>query len=320
MALQGTLDTFELPDVLRLLASTRKAGRLHLSSDRGDGDVWMADGAVVALAAPGASRPADDLPEGLFELLRAREGSFVFEPGDEPATAQPPADVEPLLATAERQLAEWREIEAVVPSLASWLALAPELPGPTATVDAATWRLVAAIGSGLTVGELGEQLDLAEVPVSGLVRDLVEMGLAEIGPAPAHAAPAPAPSFVAPEAPAAADEPAPVFATPAHEPVTAPAYEPTYDTVSEPKAPLFTPAEAPIYADPIPAEAMAPAPAADDDLARGLAMLSPRAAQAVAAASPAFADEPARAEGDDTETDEEPNRGALLRFLGSVNT
>ena len=34
MALQGTLDTFELPDVLRLLASTRKSGCLVLRSER----------------------------------------------------------------------------------------------------------------------------------------------------------------------------------------------------------------------------------------------------------------------------------------------
>jgi hypothetical protein len=74
------------------------------------------------------------------------------------------------------------------------------------------------------------------------------------------------------------------------------------------------------YADPVPADAAAPAPTpAEDDVARGLAMLSPRAAQAVAAASSSNSDEES-AEGDDAEVDEEPNRGALLRFLGSVNT
>ena len=37
MALQGTLDTFALPDVLRLLAATKKTGRLRITGGRGTG-------------------------------------------------------------------------------------------------------------------------------------------------------------------------------------------------------------------------------------------------------------------------------------------
>ena len=118
MALQGTLDTFELPDVLRLLASTKKSGRLTLRSDRGEGDVWLAGGRIVDVttgAGAGASRA-----DGLFELLRAHEGSFAFDPGAEssnPSNPSEPGDVEPLLAEAEEALTEWRTIEAVVPSM-----------------------------------------------------------------------------------------------------------------------------------------------------------------------------------------------------------
>ena len=108
MALQGTLDTFELPDVLRLLASTRKTGRLQLQSDRGDGSVWLADGQVVAVLTDGS--PDGDIGDGLFDLLRAHEGGFAFHAGDEPTTSASPADVEPLLNAGEQRLAEWREI------------------------------------------------------------------------------------------------------------------------------------------------------------------------------------------------------------------
>ena len=37
VALQGTLDTFALPDVLRLLASTKKTGRLVIAGNGADG-------------------------------------------------------------------------------------------------------------------------------------------------------------------------------------------------------------------------------------------------------------------------------------------
>lgn len=197
MALQGTLDTFELPDVLRLLASTKKTGRLQLRGDRGEGSVWLQDGDVVGVDALGA--PGGDAADGLFDLLRAREGGFAFEPGVAPEQPGPAAAVEPLLTATEARLAEWREIEAVVPSLHAWVSLDPELPHAELTIDASTWRLVATIGSGLTVGDLAAALDLPEVPVSRLVRDLVTLGLGVVVDAP--------PAAAAPEAPVATWEP-----------------------------------------------------------------------------------------------------------------
>src|SRR5688500_15315440 len=78
VALQGTLDTFALPDVLRLLASTKKTGRLHLTGGRGSGSVYVDSGSVVAAEASGA-RNATSIIEVLFELLRYPDGSFVFD-------------------------------------------------------------------------------------------------------------------------------------------------------------------------------------------------------------------------------------------------
>jgi hypothetical protein len=306
MALQGTLDTFELPDVLRLLASTRKSGRLHLRGDRGEGDVWLADGRVVGAEA-GATA---DVADALFELLRAHEGTFAFEPGEASSAPSEPADVEPLLVGAEAKLVEWRAIEAVVPSLGAWVGLSAELAGPEVTVPAETWRLVATIGSGVTVGELGQVLGLGEVAVSRVVRDLVDLGLGAVNAPPAHAAPATldtAPAPVTTSAPlfggsdpVGDDDLAPVAA--AAEPVAA--IEPAPQT-------SVLPPEVFEGADPVEA----------DEVNRQLAMLSPRAAQAVAAAAAAGSEAERIAALDQVDDGEEPvNRGLLLKFLSSVKT
>src|SRR3954451_14770572 len=80
VALQGTLDTFALPDVLRLLASTKKTGRLRVSGNRGTGSVWVDGGGVTGAEATGVgdAPPSSDV---LFELLRYGDGSFTFEAG-----------------------------------------------------------------------------------------------------------------------------------------------------------------------------------------------------------------------------------------------
>jgi Domain of unknown function (DUF4388) len=188
VALQGTIDTFEFTEVARLLATGGKTGALRLEGGRGSGTLWVADGKVVAVAvdhAPLATDPA----EAMFELLRFEEGSFTFIPGDKPADPGEPADVEEILVAAEAQLAEWREIERVVPTTHATVTLRPELSKADVVLDRQRWRLVAAIGGGVTVATVGDALGLGELPVSRAVKELVELGVLELADGPAEPEP-----------------------------------------------------------------------------------------------------------------------------------
>jgi hypothetical protein len=325
------------------LASTKKTGRLLLHGDRGEGSVWLTDGQVTTIQT--AASPDGDAGDGLFDLLRARDGGFSFETGTVADADGPCLDVEPLLHSTEKRLAEWREIEAVVPSLHAWVALVPEVAEPEVTIDAATWRLVATIGSGMTVGDLGRMLDLAEVPVCRVVRDLVTLGLGVVADAPAQPAWEPTADAFAPALNGHADatfgssfdEPTPAFADlPAfgEEPESAPDPAPVADGWDD--LDTLTPVEAEVafvvdeangyHAEPT--DEIEPAPVPEpfveddaDEVARQLAMLSPRAAQAVAAAAAADSDDERDAHLDAIDDGEEPiNRGLLLKFLSSVKS
>lgn len=183
MALQGTLDTFALPDVLRLLAATKKAGRLRVTGDGGSGSLWLDTGAVTGgeLLVRGAQ--ADNLTDVLFNLLRFEQGSFNFEAGATPPATGEERDVESLIIEAELMLGEWRSLALVVPSLSSWLTLAPELKGRDVVVDAARWRIVVTIGSGATVGEVGRRVGLGDLAVMRAVKEVIELGLVDVSPA-----------------------------------------------------------------------------------------------------------------------------------------
>ena len=99
MALQGTLETFALPDVLRLLASTHKTGRLRLNGAAGSGALWLDAGAIVAGEASG-SPLAHGATDVLFELLRFKEGDFAFDDDESAASPGEPAQVEDALTAA----------------------------------------------------------------------------------------------------------------------------------------------------------------------------------------------------------------------------
>jgi hypothetical protein len=150
-----------------------------VTGDRATGSVWLDGGGIVAGSASSLA-PQAELAKVLFDLLRCRGGSFVFEPDMICPEAGVPSEVEAVVAAAEALLAEWRDIEAVVPSLAAWVSLTPDLPRPEVVVSAPRWRALVAVGSGAQVGAVGEDLELDEIEVSRLVKELVELGLVEL--------------------------------------------------------------------------------------------------------------------------------------------
>jgi hypothetical protein len=215
VALSGSLDSFALPDVMRLLASTNKTGRLRVSGDRGSGSVWVEDGEIVAseLTSPPTTDPTH--AEVLFAMLRFSSGSFSFESDSRSVKATSPEQVEPILVSSEHMMVEWRAIEQVVPSLDVYVELAPDPGGGDVMVDAARWRCIAAVGGGSTVGQVGAKLEQGELEICRTVKELVELGLLVIGEAPVELEPE---AIVA----VAAPEPATIIAaTPAPEPASA---------------------------------------------------------------------------------------------------
>ena len=346
MALQGSIDTFALDDVLRLVASTAKTGRLSLRGTRGQGELVVLDGRLLDGSVTTDHR-VGDLYELVFELLRFEDGDFEFDAehvdGIDGVEA---AEVEDVLNGAAELLAEWREIERVVPSGRAAVRLLAEGPGGTVKVEPAQWRVVAAVGSGASVHDVAEQLDASNLAIGRLLRSLVEAGLvgideieeafvAEPAPEPVVEAQPEIEAEVAPEAPV--DE----WAPPAEEPssgfapfaVDDPWAEPTpmngngngnghgsvdadilFDNVPAPSPDLGGFADS----DPFGAD---PAPTVDAaEFARRLAELPPRAAKAVAAAARATnAEERQAALAELDGTGEEVDHEVLLQLLGPVD-
>jgi hypothetical protein len=177
--LQGTLDTFELSDVLALLARTAKSGRLHMGGEQGTGSVWFEEGEVVAASATNMSLDGE-FADVVFELLRYDRGEFSFHPGQAAAEPGPPQAVAPLLRQASEQLAEWRALTAVIPTLSNGIVLVTDLVNEQVTLDRAQWRTVLAVGAGATAQQLGHALGLGEVPVLRQICKLLDQGLVQL--------------------------------------------------------------------------------------------------------------------------------------------
>lgn len=180
MALQGDLHSFALADVLRLLAGTTKTGRLDVAGDAGNGEVWLDRGDLVGgevTTSPHAAGSADVV----FEMLRFENGTFRFDEGEVPPDTVERSDVDDAIAAAEALLVRWVAIEAVVPSVHTWVTLAAVVDADTITVSGDQWRLLAAIAAGSTPRLLGDRFELTDLEACAVVKELVELGLVEVG-------------------------------------------------------------------------------------------------------------------------------------------
>ncbi|QXC61865.1 DUF4388 domain-containing protein [Aquihabitans sp. G128] len=188
--------------MLRLLAGTAKTGRLVVDGDHGSGEVWLREGSLVG-GTVSTSPHAADAADLVFELLRFDGGSFAFDDGEQLVDGTEPAGVEAAIAGAEQLVADWAEVEPFVPSMWSTVTLAPEI-GADVTVSPKQWKLLASLGTGATVGQLGDAMELTDLAASRRVKALVELGLVEVGEAQEAPAADPAPVEAASPEPAGA--------------------------------------------------------------------------------------------------------------------
>ncbi len=146
--LQGTLETLALPELLGLLAQSRKTGALWLDAANSSAVIYIVEGRCCAAESSEAGDPLTDgaallarVIDVCFAVERADDGTFRFGP-EEPSWACPDTvDLEGAIDELARLVEEWREIQAVIPSLDCRIRLADELGVETLTVDRERWQL-----------------------------------------------------------------------------------------------------------------------------------------------------------------------------------
>src|SRR5579884_3315011 len=132
--LQGSLDTFELAEVLDMLARKRQTGRLRLHSGPAVVDLYLDQGAVAHAetaeqgSAPRVATTLAGVEEACFQILRWDHGAFEFQERPLPSNARRlDAPVETVLAGSRRRLGAWERVESVIPSMSAQPRLRPDI-------------------------------------------------------------------------------------------------------------------------------------------------------------------------------------------------
>lgn len=260
MSLQGSLETFALPDVLVLLSSTKKDGELRVVGGRVDGKIWLEKGQLVHANVGGRETPFVD---AIFELLRLQAGTFNFDADSKPERRSEPEMIDLVLADAQVRLGEWNDIARVVPHLDAVVDMADEAPADEVRITGDQWKLLRTVAGGRSVHDLMATLGRTEFDTCKTVKELVDAKLASIDvdakPRP-KAAPAAAESAAAV---AEVSEPATAGSSAGGERPASVKANPKLDP-SERSEPAKAAAEEAVAATAKAAAAPAPAPAKDE--------------------------------------------------------
>lgn len=179
MPLQGTIDSFPLADVLSLLDSTARVGRLSVTGNRNCGWVEISEGFVTA-AELTLGRELDPCLT-VFELLRCTDGEFEFLALDQSELSQSaytPTLLSELLEKSAVRLERWQEIEGLLPSTQYQVQLCNKLPVGELTVDPFLWSLLVAIQGSSAVYRVVERMGEDELSVCAALASLISEGLA----------------------------------------------------------------------------------------------------------------------------------------------
>ena len=192
VVLQGTLETLALPELLGLLAQSRKTGALWLDAANSSAVVYIVEGRCCAAESSDAGEPLDDgrrcSPGSSTCASRssapttARSASAPRRP---PWACEETVDLEVAIDELARLVEEWREIQAVIPSLECRIRLADELGVDELTVDRERWQLIVALDGRRSVRDLVRKTNRPVLEVCHAILALVDAGAVNVGPPPA---------------------------------------------------------------------------------------------------------------------------------------
>lgn len=172
-AMRGRLEEVPLPDLLQLLATSRKSGALSLENGEARGAIHLRDGRVVACEIEG--RPQVAPRKAFFRLVAWAGGTFELLPATDPKPASLDEPLEALLVEGMQELDELRRLAAAPPPEGR-LALADPPKAPMSALGPEELELVRLAKEHRVVSEVVDRVAFRDAKALGLLQGLVARG------------------------------------------------------------------------------------------------------------------------------------------------
>ena len=169
---KGNLAQLSLLDILRMLSSARRTGRIDVQSAGKNGELYLENGLIVH--AVSGTLMGENV---VYSLMGWLEGEFGFTPNIAPPERSIQTNTEQLLLEAARQAEQWEDIKDVLSSTDSVFNISPSGSTSTVSLKPIEWQVLAQINGERSVVEIGEILNLNEFDVARIIYSLTTAGL-----------------------------------------------------------------------------------------------------------------------------------------------
>jgi hypothetical protein len=177
--LRGNLRKLPLLDILKILISARRTGRLDFKNNARVGEIYLQDGNLVH-AVTGAQMGES----AIYSLMGWFEGDFNFVSDAEAPERSVEKKAEILLQEAAKQAEEWEKIKKVIPSTDVVFKLSAAGSANTVSLQPEDWQVLAQVNGAQTVAEIAEAVGRDEFTVAKVLYGLAKGALLEVGEKP----------------------------------------------------------------------------------------------------------------------------------------
>ena len=177
--LKGNLAQLALLDILKMLSTGNRTGRLDIHQGAKSGEIYLQYGSIVHAVT------GTQIGEAcLYTLMGWLEGDFSFTPNVDIPEVSINTTTEQMLLEASRQADQWEDIKEVVSSTDVVFNISPSGSTDTVSLKPIEWQVLTQVNGQRSISEIAEILDLHEFEVAKIIYSLTTAGLLhEVGDA-----------------------------------------------------------------------------------------------------------------------------------------
>jgi len=177
MALEGSLEDFELTDVFQLIQLGAKDGSLRIQTSSDVGVVYFKDGMVV-------HAKTNNLigEQAIDSILQWRKGRFVFRPGEETLEKTVELPIQQVILDAARRIDELNKIQRLIPSfdMVPKIVEVPDVGIEKINLRPEEWKVLAFVDGTLSIRQISERVKLSEFETGRILYGLISSGLVKL--------------------------------------------------------------------------------------------------------------------------------------------
>ncbi len=175
MPLSGSLEDFEITDVLQVIHISNKDGVLYIRTAKGRAMMYFKGGLLLHAEIEDAIGM-----DAVRKIIILRQGTFEFRPGDSTPNVSIELPIQNVIIEAARQIDEWKQMRKLIPSVNIIVDFVeePEISKIELTPD--EWKILTSVDGKKTLKELAKTLSLDEFTVAKTLYGLISSGLLKV--------------------------------------------------------------------------------------------------------------------------------------------